>query len=49
MKSAYELAMERLEKNAPTVPLTDDQKRMIAEIDSIYTARIPEKELFLRG
>jgi hypothetical protein len=49
MKSAYELAMERLEKTAPTVPLTDDQKRMIAEIDSIYTARIAEKELFLRG
>jgi hypothetical protein len=48
MKSAYELAMERLEKNAPTVALTDDQKRKVAEIDSTYTARIAEKELFLR-
>ena len=48
MKSAYELAMERLEKNAPTVALTDDQKRKVAEIDSIYRAKIAEKELFLR-
>lgn len=49
MKSAYELAMERLEKSAPTVQLTDEQKRQIAEIDSTYRARIAEKELFLRG
>ena len=49
MKSAYELAMERLEKAAPTVTLTDEQKAQIAEIDSIYRARIAEKELFLRG
>jgi hypothetical protein len=48
MKSAYELAMERLEKNAPTVPLTDDQKRKVAEIDSIYRAKIAEKEVFLK-
>ncbi len=34
MKSAYELAMERLEKGAPTIKLTDDQKAQIAEIDS---------------
>ena len=26
MKSAYELAMERLEKSAPTVKLNDEQK-----------------------
>ena len=49
MKSAYELAMERLEKSAPTVTLTDDQKAQIAEIDSTYRARIAEKELFLKG
>ena len=48
MKSAYELAMERLEKNAPTVALTDDQKREVAEIDSIYRAKIAEKEVFLK-
>ena len=49
MKSAYELAMERLEKAAPTVQLTDVQKAQIAEIDSTYKARIAEKELFLQG
>jgi len=49
MKSAYELAMERLEKTAPTVQLTDGEKAQIAEIDSTYKARIAEKELFLQG
>ena len=49
MKSAYELAMERLEKSAPTLKLTDEQKGQIAEIDSTYKARIAEKELFLKG
>ena len=49
MKSAYELAMERLEKTAPTVTLTDAQKAEIAEIDSSFKARIAEKELFLQG
>lgn len=48
MKSAYELAMERLQKSAPTVTLTDDQKRQIAEIDSTCKARVAEKELFLK-
>ena len=48
MKSAYELAMERLEKNAPTVSLTDEQKAQIADIDSSYRAKIAEKELFLK-
>ena len=49
MKSAYELAMERLEKRAPTIALTDAQKAEIAEIDSTFKARIAEKELFLKG
>lgn len=47
MKSAYELAMERLEKSAPTVKLTEAQKAEIAEIDQIAKARLAEKELFL--
>lgn len=47
MKSAYELAMERLEKTAPSVSLTDEQKAQIAEIDSSYRAKMAEKELFL--
>jgi len=49
MKSAYELAMERLEKKAPTVALTDEQKHEIAEIESSFKARTAEKELFLNG
>ena len=49
MKSAYELAMERLEKKAPSVALTDEQKAQIAEVDSTFKARIAERELFLKG
>ncbi|HVI82175.1 MAG TPA: hypothetical protein VM717_05475 [Chthoniobacterales bacterium] len=49
MKSAYELAMERLAKNQPIMTLTDDQKKQLAEVDSVFKARIAEKELFLRG
>ncbi len=48
MKSAYELAMERLAKASPTLVLTDEQKTQLAEIDSTYKAKIAEKELFLR-
>ena len=48
MKSAYELAMERLEKKAPSVAFTDEQKQQIAEIESTFKARIAEKELFLK-
>ncbi len=47
MKSAYELAMERLEKQSPTTKLSEEQKREIAEIDSTFKARIAERELFL--
>ena len=48
MKSAYELAMERLEKAAPSISLTAEQKKEIAEVDSTYRAKIAEKELFLK-
>ena len=44
MKSAYELAMERLEQKAPTKKLTDEQKARIAEINSLYGSKIAEKE-----
>ena len=49
MKSAYELAMERLQKSAPTVTLTEEQKAQIAEVDSTFKARIAERELFLKS
>jgi hypothetical protein len=48
MKSSYELAMERLNKTAPTVQLTDQQKKELAEIDSKYAAKIAERELLLK-
>jgi hypothetical protein len=47
MKSAYELAMERLQKSAPTVSFTAEQKGQLAEIDSQFQAKIAERELFL--
>ena len=49
MKSAYELAMERLQKASPSFSLTEEQKKELAEIDSKYRAKIAEKELFLKG
>jgi hypothetical protein len=36
-------------KKTPSVPLTDQQKAQIAEIDSMFKARIAERELFLKG
>jgi hypothetical protein len=48
MKSAYELAMERLQKAAPSISLTEDQKKEIAEVDSVYRAKVAEKEVFLK-
>ena len=48
MKSAYELAMERLQKNQPSVALNEDQKKQLAEIESTFKAKIAERELFLK-
>lgn len=50
MKSAYELAMERMNKSNPktSAPLTAKQKEALAETDRIYKAKIAEKELFLQ-
>jgi hypothetical protein len=47
MKSAYELAMSRLEKSSPVVHLTLEQKQQIAEVDSSINAKIAEKKIFL--
>ena len=49
MKSAFELAMSRLEKEAPIRKLTPEQKERIAEVDSEYGAKIAERKLFLDG
>ena len=48
MKSAYELAMERLQKASASLTFTDEQKKELADVDSKYRARIAEKELFLK-
>ena len=48
MKSAYELAMERLQQQSPSTKITDEQKAQIAEIDSLYRSKIAERELFLK-
>jgi ABC-type transport system involved in cytochrome c biogenesis ATPase subunit len=47
MKSAYELAMERLSKQTPTVVLSAEQKKQIAELESLYASKIAEREIFL--
>jgi hypothetical protein len=49
MKSAYELAMERLAKSDPDTgrSLSPAQKARLAEIDQIYKGKIAEREIFL--
>jgi hypothetical protein len=49
MKTAYELAMERLNKTAPQAQLSKAQKEALAELDSKYQAKIAEREIFLKG
>lgn len=49
MKSAYELAMERLNKASPAIKLTNDQKKRLAELDAEYKAKIADREIFLSG
>ena len=49
MKTAYELAMERLNKSSPLARLTEEQKKEIAELDSKYNAKIAEREITLKG
>ena len=48
MKTAYELAMERLGKNAPVARLTANQKKQLAELDSKYAAKVAEREISLQ-
>ena len=50
MKSAYELAMERLAKSDPDAakPLSAAQKAKLAEIDTVFQGKIAEREIFLK-
>ncbi len=46
MKSAYELAMERMNaENGPTRQLNDGEKGALADIDRIFDARVAEARL----
>jgi hypothetical protein len=54
LKSAYELAMERLRKNDEEAgvtrrPVTEAQKAAIAEIRNFYGAKIAEVEVLHQG
>ena len=49
MKSAYELAMSRLEKESPARKIDDTTRAALAEVDSEYTAKIAERKIFLEG
>jgi hypothetical protein len=48
MKTAYELAMERLNKDAPAKKLSPARKHELAELDSKYSAKIAEREIALK-
>jgi uncharacterized protein (UPF0216 family) len=48
MKSAYELAMERLNQKTPTIKLSDGQKKAIAELESEFGAKIAAREIALK-
>jgi len=54
MKTAYELAMERLKKQDEAAgieskPITDAQKAQIAEIRNFYEAKLAEAEVMHRS
>ena len=51
MKSAYELAMERLDRESPkeSKPLSNALKEKLAECDRVYDAKLAERELFLQS
>jgi len=50
MKSAYDLAMERLAKSDPNAsrPLSAAQKARLAEVDRVYKGKQAEREIFLK-
>jgi hypothetical protein len=50
MKSAYELAMDRLKAAEPetATKLTTEQKKQLADIDQRHKAKLAEREIFLQ-
>lgn len=49
MKSSYELAMERLSKQAPATKVTTAQKAQLADLDSLYKSKIADREILVKG
>ena len=49
MKSAYELAMEKLDKESPVQKISDELKAELAELDNLYQSKLAEREVFLGG
>jgi hypothetical protein len=49
MKTAYELAMERLGQASPPVRLSAEQKKALAEQESLFRSKIAEREIALNG
>lgn len=49
MKTAYELAMERLGKSSPSVKLTNQQRKELADLDAKYAAKIAAREIALKS
>ena len=49
MKSSFELAMERLNKQSPAVKLTNEQKKRLAELEGECKAKIADREILIRG
>ena len=50
MKSAYELAMERLSKSdpEPSRAMTPETRARLAEVDRVFKGRLAEREIFLK-
>lgn len=49
MKSSYEIAMERLNKQAPSAKVTTAQKAQLADIESLYKSKIADREILVKG
>ena len=49
MKSSYELAMERLNKQAPSAKVTAAQKAQLADLESLYKSKIADREILVKG
>ncbi len=50
MKTAYELAMERLRSEEPDhAPISESQKERLTEVETRFKAKMAERDIHLRG